>query len=131
MRRLIDAPRMFALLRAFGEAAREPGRVYFTGGVTALLLGWRESTVDVDLRLEAGAETLLREVPRIKEAFEVNVELASPPDFVPELPGWRERCLFIVREGPLDFFHFDPYSQVLAKLERAHDLDRRDVARFV
>jgi hypothetical protein len=25
------------------------------------------------------------------ERLGFNVELASPPDFIPELPGWRER----------------------------------------
>ena len=37
---------------------------------------------------------------------------------LPSLPGWRERSLFIDRHGRLDFYHYDPYSQALAKLER-------------
>ena len=41
--------------------------------------------------------------------------------------GWRERSIFAVREGPLTFFHYDPYAQALAKLERAHDQDLADV----
>jgi hypothetical protein len=32
-----------------------------------------------------------------------------------------------VREGKLSFHHYDFYAQALAKIERGHDIDRRDV----
>jgi hypothetical protein len=61
--------------------------LYLTGGATAVLPGWRESTLDVDIRLEPVADELLRELSSIKGRVGVNVELASPPDFIPELPA--------------------------------------------
>lgn len=66
----------------------------------------------------------MRALPGIKESLGINIELASPPDFIPELPGWRDRSTFVLREGSVDIHHFDPYSQALAKIERgfAHDL---------
>jgi hypothetical protein len=39
--------------------------------------------------------------------------------------------LFVSREGRLSFFHYDPYSQALAKLERAHALDLQDVQALI
>ena len=102
-----------------------------TGGATAVLLGWRVSTIDVDLKLEGGAETVLRAVPRIKEEMQINVELASPSDFIPELPGWRDRSLYITPEGRLDFYHFDLYSQALAKIQRGHVQDLEDVRQMM
>lgn len=57
----------------------------------------------------------------------MNIELACPSDFIPELPNWRERSLFITRHGLLDFYHYDPYSQALSKLERGHTRDLADV----
>jgi hypothetical protein len=51
MRELVDAERIARLMDALGRAAKEEGRVYFTGGATAVLIGWRTSTVDVDLKL--------------------------------------------------------------------------------
>ena len=30
----------------------------------------------------------------LKEELDLNIELASPDDFIPEVPHWRERCLF-------------------------------------
>ena len=74
-----------------------------------MLEGWREATIDVDLRFEPEADELLRALPALKERLGVNVELASPPDFIPELPGWRERSPFVLREGRVDVHHFDLY----------------------
>ena len=61
----------------------------------------------------------------------MNVELASPLDFLPELPGWRDRSRFRFREGNLEVFDFDLYSQALSKLERGLELDRQDVRGMV
>jgi len=127
MRPDADAERVRALMRDLGRHASQPVRIYLTGGATAVLTGWRPSTVDVDLRVEPEVEALLRRIPSAKEVIPVNVELAAPPDFIPEVPGWRERSPFAFAEGHVDVFHFDPYSQALAKLERALERDLLDV----
>jgi len=57
----------------------------------------------------------------------VNIELAVPYQFIPQLPGLRDRSIFIARHGLLEFFHYDLYSQALAKIERGHDRDVTDV----
>ena len=127
MRRVADASRVRHFMRRLGEGAEATGRVYFTGGATALLIGWRSTTIDIDLVLGADAEHLLRLVPGLKEELELNVELAAPSDFIPELPAWRDRSRFIQREGRVDFFHYDFYAQALSKIERGHAQDRDDV----
>jgi len=101
--------------------------MYLTGGATAVLEGWRATTVDIYVRFEPDSDDLLRHIPALKERLQVNVELASPPDFIPELPGWRDRSPFVTREGALDVHHFDPCSQALSKLERAFEQDLDDV----
>src|SRR2546423_13783931 len=95
-------------MRALGAEAAEDGAVYFTGGVTAVLLGWRASTLDVDILLTPEQESVLRAVPRLKNELRVNVELASPRDFIPVPDGWEDRSVFAAREGRLSFYHFDP-----------------------
>jgi hypothetical protein len=127
MRPPVDDQRIRALARELGRAARGPVRIYLTGGSTAVLEGWREATIDVDLRFEPEADELLRALPALKERLGVNIELASPPDFIPELPGWRERSPFVLREGPVDVQHFDLYSQALSKIERGFEQDLVDV----
>jgi hypothetical protein len=131
MRRLADPDRIKELMRRLGQQPGRGGRVYLTGGASALLIGWRQTTIDVDLMFDADAEPLLRAVVELKEALEINVELASPADFIPELPGWRDRSRFIAREGRLDFLHYDFYAQALAKVERGHATDMADVAEMV
>ncbi len=127
MRRVADAGRVQDFMRRLGQRAEAGGRVYLTGGATALLLGWRSTTIDIDLALEADAEHLLRLLPALKEELELNVELASPSDFIPELPGWQDRSRFIQRDGTVDFFHYDFYAQALSKVERGHAQDQSDV----
>ena len=127
MRRLVDAGRVRQLMRSLGAVAESAGRVYFTGGVTAVLSGWRASTIDVDLVIVPEADPLFRALPKLKERLELNIEIASPAHFLPEVPGWEARSRHIGREGRLDFFHYDPYSQALAKIERDHEQDRSDV----
>ena len=115
-------------MRALGQAARGEARVYLTGGATAVLLKWRPTTIDVDLQIVPDRDELLRAIPALKEELELNVELASPAHFIPEVPGWESRSRFIAREGLVSFYHYDFYAQALAKIERGHAQDRADVA---
>jgi hypothetical protein len=114
-------------MRAFGAAARQEGTCYLVGGATAVLLGWRETTIDVDIELVPEQDELLRALPAIKDELRINVELASPRDFIPLPGGWSERSPSVAREGRLTFKHFDLYSQALAKVERGHAQDIEDV----
>ena len=127
MRKPVDRERLHRLLAELGQRARGPGRIYLTGGATALLYGWRQSTVDVDLKLDPEPEAIFEAIAQLKEELELNVELASPDQFIPPVPGWRERSVPIARYGSVDFFHFDFVSQCLSKLARGHDRDRDDV----
>ena len=131
MRPPVDGSRIRALAVELGRVARQPVRIYLTGGSTAVLEGWRQATVDVDLRFEPEADELLRALPALKESLAVNIELASPPDFIPELPGWRERSPHVFREGRVDVHHFDPYSQALSKIERGFEQDLSDVRTMI
>ncbi|MEO8351055.1 MAG: DUF6036 family nucleotidyltransferase [Chthoniobacteraceae bacterium] len=131
MRHETTADDIQRFMHSLGMEVEEPGRVYFTGGVTAVLYGWREMTVDIDLRSEPEPRGFFEAIRDLKEQLELNIELACPSDFIPEVPGWRERSVFIARHGSLDFLHYDFYSQALAKIERDHDRDRRDVRRMI
>jgi hypothetical protein len=131
MRPPVDEQRIRALARELGRTARNPIRLYLTGGSTAVLEGWRDTTIDIDLRFEPEADELLRALPALKEQLGVNIKLASPPDFIPELPGWRERSPFIFREGSIDVHHFDFYSQALSKIERGFEHDLADVRTMI
>ena len=127
MRELATAERVREFMRRLGRAAPQSLVVFFTGGASAVLIGWRDTTVDIDLRLEPEDDDLLRALVRLKTDLDLNIELASPADFIPPLPGWRDRSRFITQEGLLAFFHYDFYAQALAKIERGHAKDIADV----
>ena len=127
MRLPVQVENLKALMHALGRAVKSPGHIYLTGGATALLHGWRTMTVDVDLKADPEPKGLFEAIAELKDGLSVNIELACPSDFIPELPDWRDRSLFIARHGQIDFFHYDPYSQALSKLERGHTRDLTDV----
>jgi hypothetical protein len=131
MREPADAERVRRLAAELGRVVPPGTRMYLTGGATAVLEGWRASTVDIDVRFEPDSDEPLRRISDLKEEMAVNVELASPLDFLPELPGWRERSRFRFREANLEVFDFDLYSQALSKLERRFPLDLEDVANMI
>lgn len=131
MRRLADAERIREFMRALAGAADREARLYFTGGATAVLCGWRASTIDVDILIVPEMDGLLRELPKLKEDLQLNVELACPADFIPELPGWEPRSRFVEQQGRLSFYHYDLYAQALAKIERGHAQDIADVSEML
>ena len=127
MRELADAERIRRFMDSLGREAEREVRLYFTGGATAVLLGWRLTTIDVDIRVIPEDDRLFRALPTLKETLRINVELACPADFIPELPGWQDRSPFIELRGMVSFHHHDFYAQALAKIERHHAQDVVDL----
>jgi hypothetical protein len=78
VRRLATAERIRAFLDRLGRRATMPATVYLTGGATAVLIGWRDATIDIDLKLVPDRDELLRLLPVLKEELEVNVEAVEP-----------------------------------------------------
>ena len=78
-------------MERLGELARGPGQIFLTGGASAVLFGWREMTVDVDLKMLPEPAGVFEAIATLKDELNINVELASPDLFIPELPEWRER----------------------------------------
>lgn len=128
MRGETDRAKLLRFIEALGARVRGPGHVFITGGGTAVLEGWRTMTIDLDLKADPEPAGFFEAIAALKDLVDLNVEIASPDDFIPPLPGWRERCIFIARHGSVDFSHYDPYAQALAKIERGHARDLTDVA---
>lgn len=131
MRSELDAAKLRQFMVALGDRARGAGTIYLAGGATAVWYAWRAATIDVDLKADPEPAGLFEAIAELKDELDINVELASPDQFIPPVPGWRERSLLIGRHGPVTFLHYDPYGQALAKLQRGHDRDLRDVRAFL
>src|SRR5216684_8495235 len=131
MREPLTAKSLQAFMKAVAAEARTSSRVFLVGGASSVLLGWRTSTIDIDLKIIPESDEILRSLPALKERLYLNIELASPDDFIPELPGWQDRSRFIQQEGKLSFYHYDFYAQALAKIERGHEIDLKDVDQLI
>ena len=127
MRANVDAQKLKRLMQILGKEAQGSGCIYFTGGASALLVGWRNSTVDVDLRLDPEPPGIFQAIAKLKQELNINIELASPQDFLPPLPGWRDRSVFIGKQGQISFYHYDFTAQALSKLSRGFDRDIKDI----
>src|SRR5260370_16080809 len=123
MRRKVTVETLKQFMQELAAAARSPGKVYFTGGATALLLGFREQTIDIDLKLDPEPEGAFEAIATLKNNLDLNVELASPADFIPAAADWRERSRHIATIGKLEFFHYHFSLQALSKFERGHAQD--------
>lgn len=127
MREIADRRRIEALLDALAREATQETDIFVVGGTSAVLEGWRETTIDVDLVMRPESDAMLRAIPALKERLHLNVELASPDQFIPVPPGWEDRSPAIKRIGRATIRHYDFCAQALSKLERGHARDVSDV----
>ena len=130
MRDELTPQRLRALMDAIAQSApRRAFRVFLVGGTTAVLAGWRAVSNDADLF--ADDDAVFRDIQGIKERLNVSVEFARPEQFVPALGGSEGRHVFVQTVGRVSYYHYDPYSQVFAKLVRGLDRDLEDARAFV
>ena len=131
MRTKVTVDKLRQFMKCLARYAAGPGSVFFTGGATALLLGIRESTIDIDLKLDPEPKGVFEAIAKLKNELDLNIELAAPDDFIPAPSDWREKSVLIDTIGGISFFHYDLATQALAKLERSHDQDLRDVRALI
>jgi predicted nucleotidyltransferase len=82
MRNLADAIRIERFMRELGRTVRVDGHVYLTGGATAVLHGWRDTTIDIDIKLIPDRDEILREIPRgVRGKFRDKVSRAFWPTY--------------------------------------------------
>lgn len=127
MRQIATKERIEAFLTALARAAADDTHLYLAGGASAVIVGWRPTTMDIDFVLRPESDAILRAIPELKERLQLNVELASPDYFIPVPQGWEQRSPVISRIGHLTAHHYDFCAQALAKIERGHSRDLADV----
>jgi hypothetical protein len=118
-----------SFMKLIGKTLKKRATIYLTGGSTAILCGFREGTIDIDL--SGDMEELFSHIPKIKERLQINIELAKPRDFIPSLSDEKDRHIPIGLFGKVTFMNFDPYSQVFSKIVRGHETDIADAKAMV
>lgn len=74
---------------------------------------------------------VFRDAQGIKERLRLNIEFARPERFVPPLERSAERHVFVERVRDVEFYHYDPYAQLLSKVVRGFRKDLLDAGHFV
>lgn len=130
LRQRVDRARIELFLKRLSEQFRRPARIYLVGGTTVVFQAIRQQTMDIDLVLEvspADHGELIQAIRELKNSLSINVEEASPGNFIPLPTGYGNRHEFVGRFGSLDVLHFDLYSTALSKIERGRVQDIEDV----
>jgi hypothetical protein len=111
---------------------RQPGRLYLTGGAALVHRGIRPGqTLDIDIQITLDPANLAAQIAQLKQKMNINIEFASPGDFIPLPTQWEARSAFIKRYDQVDAFYFDWYSLALSKMQRANRQDVVDVQLLV
>src|SRR5437764_106550 len=109
MRATADRARLERFLHALGRTLRRPIRLYLVGGTVLVDLDLRAATVEVDYVVRADDPEALvdveRSIPRLKEQLNLNVEPASPEDFMPMPRGALEQSSFVRMYGTVAVYH--------------------------
>ena len=133
MRQSVTKADIEKFLTALGKAYRKQGRIYLAGGAALVHMGLRAgSTLDIDVVIEATNEDeMVTAIRRLVEQMQINIEFASPADFIPVPVQWMAHSRYIGRYGQIDAFYYDFYSLVLSKISRGSDRDLIDVKLLV
>jgi len=129
MRPNVDKARIEDFLKNLGRTFRKPGRLYLVGGAALVHLGIRSGfTQDIDVEVTgSNAGDMFTAIRGLVEQMNINVEFASPRDFMPLPSQWETNARYIGRYGSIDVFYFDFYSIALSKIERGNTRDINDV----
>lgn len=111
---------------------RQTGRLYLTGGAALIHRGIRQGqTLDIDIQVTIDPGSLIAQIAQLKQKLNINIEFASPGDFIPLPTQWEARSQFIKRYDQVDVFYFDWYSIALSKTQRGSRLDIADVRALI
>lgn len=113
-------------MSALGELVRGEGTIYLTGGATALLRGWRDATIDVDIKPDpepAGLFEALREKLGEIETLLPRYPAIDARSFrraVEEFVG-SERGRLLQAQGGDAYSRYNALMRELASFEAARD----------
>lgn len=129
MRPSVDKKAIDAFLAQLGRNFRKPGRLYLVGGAALVHLGIRPGfTQDIDVQVSGANEgELIVTIQQLMQQMQINVEFASPSDFIPLPAHWETHAQYVGHYGGVDVFYFDFYSIALSKIERGNNRDIADV----
>ena len=135
MRQRTDQARLRRFLEVLGRRIRRPLRFYLVGGSVLIDLGLRPATLDIDYVAAAddpaALDDLEHAIRALKHDLDLNIEPASPADFLP-IPAYAlDRSRFVGQFGSVSVYYYHLPSLVIAKAARGFEQDLLDAERLV
>jgi hypothetical protein len=110
-------------------------RLYLVGGSVLIDLGLRSTTLAIDFVADADDPAAMADLEpamrALKQELDVNVEPASPADFLPVTPAMLARSRFVRRFGKVSLYYYHLATQVIAKAARGFEQDLADAEQLV
>ena len=133
MRPSVDKTAIESFLQQLGRTIHKPGRLYLVRGAALVHAGIRPGfTEDIDIQVSGANEgELIVAIQKLIQQMQINVEFASPADFMPLPSEWERHAHYVGRYGEVDVFYFDFYSIAISKIERGNNRDIADVKLLV
>ena len=66
MREPSNKEKIEKFMEVLGHRAKKQGRVYLTGGATAVLLDWRDTTIDIDIKPVPETDEIFQAIAALK-----------------------------------------------------------------
>lgn len=110
-----------------------PGRLFLVGETTTVFEGWSPWTEQLLFAAEvapADRPAFDEAVQQVQERLGLDLLEESPADVIPLPDGYMARAR-PVRDGPLQVYHFDPYSVSLHVIARGDEPDYHLVLAFL
>jgi hypothetical protein len=129
----VDKRSIESFLQQLGRTFRKWGCLYLVGGAAIVHAGIRPGfTQDIDIQVSGENEgELIVAIQQLIQQMQINIEFASPGDFIPLPSQWEMHAQYVGRYGGVDVFYFDFYSIALSKIERGNNRDIADVKLLV
>jgi hypothetical protein len=98
-------------------------------------LGLRAATLDIDYVAQSDDPAALAELEQavraLKDELDLNIEPASPADYLPIPAGALEGSRYVGQHGVVSVYYYDLASQVIAKAARGLEQDLADAEQLV
>jgi hypothetical protein len=72
VRKPVTVERLHQFMEKLARSVKRPGKIYFTGGATALLLGFRQQTIDVEVNFDPEPPGAFEAIAVIKNELALN-----------------------------------------------------------
>ncbi|MBN1139306.1 MAG: hypothetical protein JXM73_22205 [Anaerolineae bacterium] len=87
---------IIAFLEALGERYSQPATLYLLGGSALSLLGSPRPTLDIDyVGSDREPDTLQREIARLPDEMQLDVEPVPIGEFIPVQVNARDRAVYV------------------------------------